>query len=98
VKSVEYMSAATAELAEAALYYEQQQAGIGADFLKAVEAAVQTIQQNPEMWPVWQKPVRSFRLARFPFRLFYWELANIIQVVAVAHLSREPGYWQNRVR
>jgi plasmid stabilization system protein ParE len=36
------------------------------------------------------------RLGRFPYVLFYRELSDNIEVTAVAHGAREPGYWLKR--
>jgi toxin ParE1/3/4 len=40
--------------------------------------------------------VRKFTLHRFPFVIFYQEHAAKIQVLAVAHARRRPGYWKTR--
>jgi toxin ParE1/3/4 len=39
----------------------------------------------------------KFRLAQFPFSLLYIKQADCLWVVAVAHGSRKPGYWKQRV-
>ena len=39
----------------------------------------------------------SFRTRRFPFRIVYELQPNRIWIVAVAHLSRRPGYWARRL-
>lgn len=92
------MRVAASELVDAARYYEGERTGLGDEFLKAVGEAVATIQRDTETWAYWQEPVRSFRVARFPYRLLYWEVGDIIRIVAVAHLSRRPGYWKSRIR
>lgn len=37
-------------------------------------------------------------LKRFPYDIVVRESPKEIIVVAVAHQSRRPGYWRNRVR
>ena len=39
---------------------------------------------------------RRFALCKFPFTLVYRVQAEAITVIAVAHQSREPGYWRGR--
>jgi len=97
VKRVTYLSVAEAELAEAAQYYDEQQSGLGRDFLDAVRVATAAVQRNPELWAFYEKPVRAYRAQPFAYRLFYRELPDRIQIVAVAHVSRRPGYWKTRI-
>jgi toxin ParE1/3/4 len=35
-------------------------------------------------------------LQRFPYVVFYREVDDRVEVIAVAHGAREPGYWRNR--
>jgi toxin ParE1/3/4 len=40
--------------------------------------------------------VRTWALKRFPYTLAYRVYGQLITVLAVAHQSREPGYWEGR--
>ena len=44
---------AEAELGAAALWYESKCAGLGADFLAAIAAALERIAENPLAAPMW---------------------------------------------
>jgi plasmid stabilization system protein ParE len=33
---------------------------------------------------------------RFPYVIFFRELPDSVEVIAVAHAAREPGYWLKR--
>jgi mRNA-degrading endonuclease RelE of RelBE toxin-antitoxin system len=37
------------------------------------------------------------KVRRYPFRIIYLIQVDRIWIVAVAHLSRRPGYWSDRV-
>jgi toxin ParE1/3/4 len=39
---------------------------------------------------------RRYLLHRFPFQIVYRARGETIEVVAVAHLKRRPGYWKSR--
>jgi plasmid stabilization system protein ParE len=39
---------------------------------------------------------RSVPLRRFPFILFYRVRETAVQIVAVAHKRKRPGYWRRR--
>jgi toxin ParE1/3/4 len=41
--------------------------------------------------------IRRVTLHSFPFDLVYRERQGQVQVLAVAHRRREPGYWVGRV-
>jgi plasmid stabilization system protein ParE len=97
VKPITYVSIAELEVAEAAQYYNEQEPGLGNTFLNAVREAEQRIQRNPEAWAFREKPIRGHRASPFPHSILYRELPDRIQVVAVAHPSRQPGYWNDRL-
>ena len=40
--------------------------------------------------------VSKFVLQRFPFNVFYRPGPTEIEIIAVAHQKRRPGYWSNR--
>jgi hypothetical protein len=42
--------------------------------------------------------VRVYSLSRFPFALPYAADEAQLAILAVAHASRRPGYWQARLR
>jgi hypothetical protein len=97
VKNVTYLSVAELEQSEAVEYYESKEPGLGRIFLDGVRDALVTIQRDPEMWAYYGKPVRSYRVQPFPFRLIYRELPDRIQIVAVMNLHKRPGYWRKRI-
>ena len=40
--------------------------------------------------------IRKYVFPRFPFILFFRMLKEEIQIIAVAHAKRRPGYWKSR--
>lgn len=88
---------AEAELWEAADYYERQRAGLGGEFRRELEAALQRVRENPKAYAAEDDPgVRYCPLRRFPYTLVYVELDDRIWVAAVAHQRRRPRYWTRR--
>ena len=92
-----FHEAADAELAEAVAYYDAQAPGLGDRLLAEVKAATHYIERYPEIAPVIDEGVRTKALVRFPFRLMYVVEAHELYVVAVAHQSKRPGYWADRL-
>ena len=38
----------------------------------------------------------SWVMTRFPFSLVYFESESAVEVLALAHQKRKPGYWRER--
>lgn len=88
---------AMAELDETISYYENQNIGLGLDFLSEVEQSISKIQQNSNLGTVYKLTgLRRYVIQRFPFLIFYTEFADFIWVVAIAHGKRRPDYWRKR--
>ena len=98
---IRILAEAEAELHDAVLYYEDRCEGLGADLHQSFNEALQTIGRNPLRFPVYEGKAltREFRralLQTFPYIVVYQVRDEGIVVVAVAHTSREPGYWESR--
>ena len=97
MKPVIIHSQARAELDEAIAFYEQQRVGLGLDLQTAVERAIGRIQQSPQLGaPYKATEFRYYVIRRFPYILFYAELAEAIWIVAITHGKRRPDYWRRR--
>jgi len=93
MRPVVFLHEAEQEMLEAARYYESQASGLGIDYLSEVERAVVAISEFPMTWPILEGELRIRLVRRFPFGI---ESEEIV-IVAVAHLSRRPGYWRGRI-
>ncbi len=92
--------AASEEYVAAAAWYEGRRAGLGADFVTAVDAAMaRIVPLEQHSTTATRRGVRTARIKvrRFPYRLVVVELPDVILVVAVAHTSRRPNYWADRL-
>ena len=85
------------EMREAADFYDLERAGLGTDFLDAVEQAMLQVVEFPESSPVVLGKVRKRTVARFPHTVVYSARGGGIFVSAVAHNSRRPFYWRDRI-
>jgi len=94
---------ASAELEDAAVWYDGQRPGLGLEFVQAVDAALERIAQSPHIGQrVSGVPddvhARRFPVNRFPYHVAYLEWEGVIRILAFAHDSREPGYWFSRIK
>lgn len=96
MKPVAFHPDAATEFDAAIRFYEKQLPGLGVDFRKDIEIAVQRIQTTPSRWSLYGKRTRRFLIRRFPYLVIFRELSEEIIIIAVAHGSRRPGYWHER--
>jgi toxin ParE1/3/4 len=87
---------AAAELDEAAAWYAARSRGLGAEFVRVVDAAFSAIQRNPSQFPLVHGEVRRAVLRRFPYAILFIESEEAIVVLSVFHSRRDPERWQNR--
>lgn len=70
--------------------------GLGRRFASAVRDAVHRIQEFPLLYPVLENDIRRYRVPRFPYGVVCRAKPERIEVLAVMHLHRQPGYWKSR--
>lgn len=85
------------ELRDAIAYYEAVDLGLGNRFRAAVLSAISLIRQFPNAWPQLSASTRRCRAKQFPYGIIYRIKNDQIEIVAVAHFSREPNYWVDRL-
>jgi toxin ParE1/3/4 len=67
-------------------------------FDSEVNRAFVEIARAPQRWAIGPYQTRRFLVRKFPFVLIYRErTGGDIQIVAVAHTSRKPRYWKERI-
>ncbi|HKQ83183.1 MAG TPA: type II toxin-antitoxin system RelE/ParE family toxin [Steroidobacteraceae bacterium] len=94
----EFHPEAEQELYEAASRYEAEVSELGVRFADEVERVIQLLLEHPELGSRLDDDLRHFVLRKFPFSVVYAVVSDIVSIVAVAHGSREPGYWRWRVQ
>ncbi|MBC8279527.1 MAG: type II toxin-antitoxin system RelE/ParE family toxin [Chloroflexi bacterium] len=81
----------------AAEFYESQSRGLGLAYLGEVQSAISRITQNPRSGGLIRGEIRCRFLRRFPFSVLYRIDPEEIVIIAIMHLRRRPGYWENRI-
>jgi toxin ParE1/3/4 len=84
------------ELLDAVSYYEEQEIGLGLEYLGEVEHAVNFLMRYPEAGSKVRGSIRRLTLPKFPYSLLYRVMEEQIRVLAVAHHKRKPQYWVDR--
>ena len=94
---IRFLKIAQVELDSAVDYYNSERRGLGYEFLWEVCAAIDRIKEFPEAWQPYYKESRRCLIRRFPYGVIYQNIDNLIVIIAVANLHREPDYWIERI-
>jgi len=95
---VEFTPEAAKEVQAASDWYAERSTSAALNFIEAVSAAIDRILESPVRWPKSLARTRRLGLHRFPFVIFYRQRKTSVQILAVAHTSRKPGYWRERLK
>jgi plasmid stabilization system protein ParE len=87
---------ARAEFDNAADWYEQRRAGLGAAFTAAVQSVLDQISAQPDFYPQVYQDVREALVSGYPYCVYYREEPGQVVVLSVFHTSRDPSIWQGR--
>lgn len=91
--------AAVDEAVEAAAWYEAKREGLGKEFQRAIDIALDLLEEA--IVPLRPSPssvhTKRLRLRRFPFDVVVTERSAETIVIAFAHHARRPGYWRQRL-
>ncbi len=83
--------------ASAYVWYERQHAGLGAGFVRAVEAAIAAASVFPDARPVIHRDARRILVQRFPYCLFYRLDRDGVILIACLHAARDPELGHSRI-
>ncbi len=61
------------------------------------QEAYRNIVEHPNRFPGHVWGTRRLVMQKFPYYIIYREQTNSIQIIAIAHHKRHPGYWKNRL-
>lgn len=85
------------EASSAYRWYRSRSPSAGAKFMHELDRGIEAIADAPERWPAHAHGTRRYLMRRFPYSMVYTAHGEKVVVVAVAHTSRSPGYWRQRV-
>lgn len=103
MRAVRLLEVAVEEAIEAAAWYESQRPGLGREFDSALNLALDLLQDEIVPLAAVQGSAGAhgavkLTLKRFPYDLVIAPPSNDeFLVIAIAHQSRRPGYWKERI-
>lgn len=90
---------AEADIYESYVWYEEEQAGLGEEFLQSLDAAKKAILKDPNMYGVrYKKKIRGYVVDRFPYLILYIVDEKNINVISVFHTRQHPKTWKERIK
>lgn len=81
------------ELLEAQSWYETLSPGLGYEFARAVDVAVEKIIRTPMAFPRIEGEFRHIVTRKFPYSIIYFQTKSEIIGVSCFHHRRKPGTW-----
>lgn len=78
-------------------WYSERSDIVSRAFVQETKLCIRKIQAYPRRSKKYTSETRQFLYPNFPFRIIYRETEKEIQIVAIAHHRRLPGYWKRRV-
>ena len=97
LKPLKYHPAARREIKAAHAWYLRKSVQAADGFLEELLPALDRVDERPRLYPPHLYGSLRAVLDRYPFSIVYRELLHEIQIVAVAHAKRRPGYWTDRL-
>jgi toxin ParE1/3/4 len=94
--AVEFHPLAADEAKAAERWYRERNEIASARFQRELDRAVDLISERPNTGSPYLGNTRRVLLRRFPFFVVYRVRGDNVQIVAVAHARRRPGYWIQR--
>jgi plasmid stabilization system protein ParE len=77
-------------------WYETEQAGLGRLFLDDLRATYDRIAHSPLAYQALRSGIRRALVRRFPYAVYFAVEADVVVVLAVLHVARDPAEWQRR--
>jgi plasmid stabilization system protein ParE len=94
-----YFHPAAADEAQAALaWYAERSPRAAGRFVVALAETIEEISHSPQRFPPFHASTRRALVRRFPFLVVFRERSGQIEVIAVPHAKRRPGYWRKRLK
>jgi plasmid stabilization system protein ParE len=97
LKRVVIQSAARQELRETTAWYRESNPSVADRFVTEVFKTLEYIEKSSAAgrWiPFVPGSARRLPVAGFPYYVIFEELTDRVEILAIAHNRRRPGYWR----
>ena len=86
------------DLDDAFQWYEDQEPGLGKEFIRCIDAKIAELNRHPLHHQVVQSDrIRRALINRFPFSIYFVNEEELITIFAILHQRRSPEFWKSRM-
>jgi len=85
-------------MAEAQVWYETQQTGLGAEFRSEISRVFDRLAETPLIYQIVHRDIRRAIVRRFPYLIWYRVGAEMVIVLACTYGGRDPELVKARLR
>lgn len=93
-RRVEIDDDAKAEARHAFGWYLAESVTAALAFEQELSSAMTILAEEAHTFPIYEGETRRYLLPSFPFGILFDLTEDVVFVIAIAHLKREPGYWK----
>lgn len=83
---------------EAVKYYDTQLQGLGKRFYDSLLFSFAQIHAKPFTFSFVRKPVRKYKINRFPYKIFYLVTNKTIFIIGISHVKRSNAFVKKRIK
>jgi len=86
------------DILQSAMWYNEQQPGLGRRYYNSVRQTIKSIKDNPYQYQLRYRTLRMALVQKFPFMVIYLidENNKQVAITAIFHTSRNPQIWEER--
>lgn len=94
---IHFTKEALFDIEDIVFWYEKQRIGLSYDFELCLEAGINAVSRNPDLFQKKYKDIRMYFISRFPYGVHYRVVNDEVVVIGVFHTSRSPKNWSDRL-
>ncbi|HMU33215.1 MAG: type II toxin-antitoxin system RelE/ParE family toxin [Acidobacteria bacterium] len=95
--NVHILDGAEEDLANGYWFYEQQETGLGAEFLRSILTNIRKLEAIGGIHPIYHEPYHQMFTRRFPYAIYYLIENDEVMVDAVIDCRRGPEWISDRL-
>ena len=86
------------DLDDAYQWYEEQETGLGKEFIRCIDTKIAEIKRFPLHHQVVQsEQVRRALIKRFPFSIYFVKEKALITILTILHQKKRPDFWKSGI-
>ncbi len=93
---IDFHPDAEREIQEQTDWFAEKSVKAALGFMRTLDLAIAKIEIDPARFPSVRPRLFARSLVRYPFQVIFRNYGQGIQIIAVAHVKRQAGFWNER--